>query len=301
MTSGLISNIQKYSLQDGPGIRTTVFLKGCPLDCWWCHNPENRASRPEVAVVESRCIRCGECLKVCPQSEGASLGPEGVQPPVECKVCGGCVEVCPTGARQLVGRRLTAEQALAELLADRIFYEESGGGITFSGGEPLMQPEFLKDLLTACRAQGINTAVDTCGFAPREQLLAVAALTDLFLYDLKFVDDAKHREYTGVSNATILENLQALSGIHKNIWIRIPIIPGLNDCPEELEAMARLVASLSGVQQVNLLPYHKTGIHKFKRLGQNYRLADTVPPSREYMEAVAQRFNALGLNAKAGG
>jgi pyruvate formate lyase activating enzyme len=196
---------------------------------------------------------------------------------------------------------MSVARVLEEILADRIFYDESKGGVTISGGEPLVQFEFLKGFLEACQSRGVHTAVDTCGFAPLEHLMAIVPLTDLFLYDLKFVDEASHREFTGVSNELILKNLAALAQTHRNVWLRIPIIPRVNDSTAELEAMARLAAELPGVRQVNLLPYHQTGIHKFARLGQPYRLGDIAPPTPEYLKAVAARFAALGLHAKVGG
>ncbi len=299
MLSGLIANIQRYCLQDGPGIRTTVFMKGCPLDCWWCHNPESRSEEPEVVVVESRCIRCGECVPACPEEIAGPAGEDFDRD--SCRRCGACVESCPTGARQMTGSRMTVEEVMTEILKDRIFHEDSSGGVTFSGGEPLMQPEFLAALLKACRRVGVRTALDTCGFAPRKDLLGSAMLSDLVLYDVKAVDDALHRELTGVSNQSILENLEALSREHPNLWLRVPVIPGVNDSPEEFEAMARLAASLPGVRQVNLLPYHRTGIQKFRRLGREYRLPEVTPPSDEAIAAAVEYFRARGVKAVAGG
>jgi pyruvate formate lyase activating enzyme len=301
MESGLVTNIQKYSIQDGPGIRTTVFLKGCPLRCWWCHNPESLSPQPEIVVFESRCLGCGNCKKVCPTGAVVSAVDKVEHSGASCILCGDCVTACPTGALQLIGKRMTVTEVMTEVLKDRLFYEDSGGGVTFSGGEPLAQPLFLKELLEGCRACGLHTAVDTCGYALREHLLSVAPLTDLFLYDIKITDDAKHRHYTSVSNVPILENLTALGKIHNNIWLRMPIIPGLNDDDENLEAVARFVASVPAVRQVNLLPYHKTGIAKFNRLRQTYHLEETPDPSPKDMEKARQKFCAFGLIAKTGG
>ncbi len=301
MQSGMVFNIQRYCLQDGPGIRTTVFLKGCPLSCSWCHNPEGMAPQPEVAVIESRCLVCGECRRACRFSESLSGG-RALQTGHElCTLCGDCVEACPTGARQVIGAEMTVQEVMREIVRDRVFYEESQGGVTFSGGEPLMQVGFLCELLEACRSAGIRTAVDTCGFAAPGDLLAIAPMTDLFLYDLKFMDDAKHRQHTGVSNSAILSNLKALGSIHGNIWLRIPLIPGINDSEEDFEILARFAASVRGVRQVNLLPYHKTGLHKFRRLGLTYSLENVQEPSAELIESIRLKFAAVGISAVAGG
>jgi len=301
MQSGVVFNIQKYCLHDGPGIRTTVFLKGCPLSCSWCHNPEGIAPEAEIAVVESRCLVCGECRRACRFNE--SLPGEGMlQTGHElCTLCGDCVRTCPTGARQFTGTEMTADEVMSQIVRDRIFYEESRGGVTFSGGEPLMQIGFLRELLESCRAEGISTAVDTCGYACTGDLLGVAPITDLFLYDLKFMDDVRHRRYTGVSNAAILNNLEALGSIHSNIWLRVPLIPGVNDSEEEFELLARFAASVRGVRQVNLLPYHRTGLQKFRRLGRTYSMDEVQEPSAELIERIRNKFCAVGLTVMAGG
>ncbi|MGA2555530.1 MAG: glycyl-radical enzyme activating protein, partial [Verrucomicrobiota bacterium] len=276
--SGLVFNVQKYSLHDGPGIRTTVFLKGCPLCCAWCHNPESRSASPELVLSENRCTACGECRRACPFGETAPGGGPMATDAAECTLCGQCAEACPTGARQIIGERRTIADIMEVVGQDRVFYEESGGGVTFSGGEPLSQPAFLKAMLAACRREGLRTAVDTCGFACTEVLLDIAGLSDLVLFDLKLMDDARHRQYTGVSNTPILANLRALARVHRNLWLRVPVIPGINDREEDMRAAAEFAAQLPGVQQVNLLAYHKFGLFKSRRLSQPYPLESVEPP-----------------------
>jgi pyruvate formate lyase activating enzyme len=225
--------------------------------------------------METRCIHCGTCQDA--QTESARI------------------EVCPTGAQQQVGREMSVAEVMAEILADKIFYDQSGGGATFSGGEPLAQPAFVLALLTECRGQGIRTALDTCGFGRTEDLLAMARLADVVLYDLKLMDETRHRQHCGVPNTNILANLQALAGVHCRIWIRVPVIPGVNDDAENLMAIARFTTTLPGVKQVNLLPYHKTGLSKHRRVGYEYAHTDLQPPSAEQMATAARYFRDCGL------
>jgi pyruvate formate lyase activating enzyme len=301
MQKGLVFNIQRYSVHDGPGIRTTVFLKGCPLNCPWCHNPEGISRRREIVVLENRCISCGQCRLAC--RYGSEVPGDGPLPAraEKCELCGACVEACPTQGRQIIGQELSVDEVLAPVLSDRVFYEDSGGGVTFSGGEPLSQPDFLRALLQACRDRGLHTVVDTCGLAQPEALAAIAPLTDLFLYDLKFVDDAKHRHYTGVSNRLILENLQALGRSHGRIWLRVPVIPGINDDEADLAGAALFAASVPGVQQLNLLPFHRKGLPKSSRLGRETGLAEVQTPSADSMSRAAGIFARAGLVVKIGG
>ncbi len=295
---GLVTNIQRYSLQDGPGIRTTVFLKGCPLDCWWCHNPEGLAPKQEVVTVEGRCVRCGECVKACPQDIARLTGED--EDHAACTYCGACIDACPTGARQLAGLEMTVDDVMQEIIKDRVFHDDSSGGVTFSGGEPLLQPVFLLALLRACRQAGTHTAVDTCGFVKQSTLLQVAALADLILFDLKMLDEVSHRNFTGVSNQIILENLREVCRKHPSVWLRMPLIPGIND-GAELDAMAQFAVSLSTIRQINLLPYHRTGVQKFRRFGRDCRLPEVLPPSAAEIQAAVEVFAARGLDVKVGG
>ncbi len=298
--TGVVFDIKQFSLHDGPGIRTTVFLKGCVLRCWWCHNPESQSSEAEVSFLRGRCTRCGQCRAVCPQGGPPEMA-DGKAGAIVCIRCGACVERCPSQARQMVGRRITAGDVVGEAMKDRIFYDDSGGGVTFSGGEPLAQPQFLAELLRACRARGLHTAVDTCGFAPRRDLLAIAALADLFLYDLKALDPHRHRQGVGQSNALIVENLQALGRVHGNVWVRVPVVPGFNDDPGELNAIVGFAASVAGVRQINLLPFHKAGFHKSAGLGRPDSLPAMPCCSAGALERTAEALRTHGVPIKVGG
>lgn len=296
--SGIVFRIDRFAVHDGPGIRTTVFLKGCPLRCWWCHSPESQAEAPEILIHPDRCERCGTCLTVC--SNDAVVEENGRFVPVvtRCTACGTCVEACPCGARALAGGRFTVGQVMDSVARDVVFFDESGGGVTFSGGEPLMQPAFLAALLDACRAREIHTAVDTSGMAPWETFATISDRVRLFLFDLKIVDDERHRRFTGGSNAQILENLRRLAATHPAVRVRFPLIPGATDDEANVEAIGRLVRSL-GLPGVDVLPYHRAGLAKYARLGVEYRLPDIRPPSAGAVAAVVARLGAFGLDARA--
>ena len=297
--SGLVFNILRFCVHDGPGIRTTVFLKGCPLACWWCHNPEGQASHPDLLYYEARCRRCGACLAVCSHAEAAQQ--DGVIRPTElCERCGACVEVCVAMAREILGRQMTVTEVMREVERDIVFYEESGGGMTLSGGEPLLQPGFAAALLDACRARSIHTVLETCGLAPGEVLLDTARKADLVLYDLKVLDPSKHREYTGAPNRAILANLEALTGAGYPVVVRLPVIPGVNDGEADIREFVRFLARL-GIRRVDLLPYHRIGIDKYRRLGRPYRLPETAAPDAAHNRAVAARFESAGFQVTLGG
>jgi pyruvate formate lyase activating enzyme len=301
LVTGIIFDVKKFSIHDGPGIRTTVFFKGCPLSCWWCHNPEGQAQEPELWLWESRCIRCGACLEVCPQGAISWDGHVASTDGEKCTLCGACVEACYAEAREIVGQEMTMAQVMAQIEQDIPFYDESGGGVTFSGGEPLLQQSFLLALLRACQEQEIHTAVDTCGFAPWEVLDEMRAYVDLFLYDLKLMDDAKHRKLTGVSSELILRNLQMLSERGHDIFLRVPIVPGVNDDDENIRQIGTFAAGLPHLNRVDILPYHRAASNKYERLNRAYELPETRPPSNERLAEIAHILRGLGLHVKIGG
>ncbi|MGA2475713.1 MAG: glycyl-radical enzyme activating protein [Terriglobia bacterium] len=297
--SGLLFDIMRYSLHDGPGIRTTVFFKGCPLSCWWCHNPEGQSPKPNLMFFEKRCMGCGDCIQVCPH--GAILRRNGVTHTTSaCQVCGTCAETCPSAARKVAGRWMTVSEAMREIERDLIFWDESGGGVTFSGGEPLAQPRFLESLLDACREKRIHTVVETCGLAKKELVLHLSEKVDLFLFDLKILDPLKHKKYTGVPNDSILANLEALAQRKKPVVVRFPVIPEINDDSENIRQMVALLSRLH-LRRVHLLPYHQTGTEKYKRLGLGFRLEDVKVPPPSLVAKIAGEFEGAGFNVKIGG
>jgi pyruvate formate lyase activating enzyme len=249
---------------------------------------------------EDRCVTCGECVAVCPH--GAIVRNErGIHTnPEVCQTCGTCADTCPSGARELAGRWMSVSEVMREIEKDRVFYDQSGGGVTLSGGEPLAQPHFLEAVLEACAARGIHTVVETCGFAGRELLLRLAPKVDLFLFDLKLFDAARHQIYVGVSNQVILANLEALARKAKGIVIRYPVIPGINDQIEEVNTISDFLAGL-GLTRIDLLPYHQTGVSKYRRLKMEYRLPELEPPSTNELHEVAQAFSRAGMTVRVGG
>jgi pyruvate formate lyase activating enzyme len=297
----MVFDIKKFSLHDGPGIRTTVFFKGCPLRCWWCHNPEGLAPERERVFRASRCIRCEACLAACTYGAISRDG-DGVSTDGEkCALCGACVRVCYAEAREIVGREMTVAQVMAEIERDIPFYDESSGGVTFSGGEPLLQRDFLLALLRACKEKEIHVALDTCGYATWEDFDSVREYVDLFLYDLKLMDDAKHRKLTGVSNELILRNLQKLSKLGHHIILRVPIVPRINDDAENIRRIGTFAAALPRLNRVDILPYHLAAVEKYNRLEKIYGLPKTRPPSDERMAEITQILRGFGLQVKTGG
>ena len=297
---GRIFDIQRFSLHDGPGIRTLVFLKGCPLRCIWCSNPESQKYNPEIMFNAATCMDCGTCKAVCPQNaieENKNTDRINRQ---WCDECGSCTEACPTQALQFSGNNMSVATVLTEIEKDREFYESSGGGVTFSGGEPLGQPEFLKHVLMACKSRDIHTALETCGVANWEHLENILAYTDLFLYDVKQMDPVEHEKLTGYDNRLVLENLEKLCRIGANVIIRMPVVPGLNDSEKNLTATAELMIRFD-IAEIHLLPYHNYGENKYRMLGNDYSLTDLEPVLEKNLDAPKHLFERYGLRANIGG
>lgn len=295
-----IINIQKYSVHDGPGIRTTVFFKGCPLKCWWCHNPESIDPQEEMMLCQDKCTSCGRCVKRCAQEAIELKNGDPFVDLEKCISCGKCAEFCISEAKEHVGRRVHVDELMLQIKKDMTFYEESGGGVTFSGGEPMMHSDFLREVLIRCRDLRINATVDTCGYTSWENFEKIAHMVDLFLYDLKIYDDEKHIKYTGVSNKLILENLKKLSDLGKNIYVRMPIIRGINDDDEHIDKSIDFLSSLN-ILQVNILPYHKLGMDKYDKLTMEYKLSGGEKPEAKRMTEIEEKFNAAGIKVKIGG
>jgi pyruvate formate lyase activating enzyme len=336
---GLVFDVDRFAIHDGPGIRTTVFLKGCPLRCWWCHSPESQRGHPQLLYMERKCTGCGLCLDACPV-EALSLlemaggqvsapwtadhgrrtadgGQAGAAPAAQtvavdwarCTPCGACAEVCYPGALEMAGEWMMVEQVVNEVVKDAAFFATSGGGVTLTGGEVAQQATFAYEVLRGCRDRGIHTAVETAGLAPWPAYALLAQVTDLFLYDLKQMDPARHRELTGVPNRLILDNLRRLASRPQEqhggdapyqIVVRVPCIPGLTDTEGNIQAIAAFVSEL-GIEQIHLLPYNASAAAKYAWIGQPYRLADLTPQSAEQMQCLAGICESFGLRTQIGG
>jgi pyruvate formate lyase activating enzyme len=300
ITKGMIFDIKKYATDDGPGIRTTVFLKGCPLRCWWCHNPEGQTPTLELMYRRQKCNSCSECEKVCPREAIAHVTKQISINRKRCNPCGECSQKCPTNALTIIGKETNVEEVMKEIDKDMVFYEESKGGITVSGGEPLTQIDFLNVLLEKCKERNIHTAVDTCGYAPKEAFDKVSDKVDLFLFDIKLMDNKKHMKYTGVSNKLILENFTKLAENGNDLLVRFPIIPDINDDEDNVTKTAEFMLS-HGIENISLLSYHRAGIVKYRSLGKAYRMKEAISPSDEKMKAIKEELEALGLRVRIGG
>ncbi len=295
---GWIFDIQRYSINDGPGIRTTVFFKGCPLHCLWCDNPESQSRFPQLFFFDALCVQCYRCVPVCP-NKAISVGPDGsvLTDRSLCRGCGACTEACLANARVISGKLMTVDEVMEVVMKDSLFYRNSGGGMTASGGEATAQPEFLIELLKRCRENGIHTALDTTGYVPWETFQRILEYTDLVLYDIKHMDPAAHRKLTGVDNALILENARRIARMGKAMWIRFPLIPGCNDDETNLRATGAFVRDL-GLRQIDILPYHRLGTGKYHRLGREYPLPQARSYHEDEIEKIKGSLEALGLGVR---
>jgi len=297
---GIVTEIQRFSLHDGPGIRTTVFLKGCNLRCFWCHNPETLKPKPELQIFPARCIGCGECFQRCPRGAHLLLDGQRQFRRELCVACGRCAETCYAGALVLVGAYMTVDKVMEEVLRDRPFYETSEGGVTLSGGEPLLQPDFSYALLERCRQEGIGTAIETALNLPWECVDSILPVTDLIMVDIKTMDSAKHRECTGVPNDRILANAERLGQRSQPLIVRTPIVPGVNDTAEHVRAIAEFVSRLPNLICYELLPFHPLAESKYEGLDLEYTARDLQSPTKVQMDALTQVAQDCGLEARHG-
>jgi len=285
MPTGMIFDIQRFAIHDGPGIRTTVFLKGCPLHCLWCHNPESQSAGQEILFSPEKCIACRYCESACQQGGHSFQDGQHRFDRSSCIRCGECTQECYANALELVGNEMPLEEVMQEVLKDQVFYQTSGGGLTISGGEPMQQFEFTLALLEQAKKAGLHTCIETSGCSTRKRYLSIQPLVDMFYFDVKETDPDLHQRYTGVSNVEILDNLFALDAAGANITLRCPLIPGLNDRLDHLERIANLANQLRHVVAVHILPYHNLGTSKSQRLGEKPRLAGVARPEQEQVDS----------------
>ena len=298
---GFISHIQRFSVHDGPGIRTTVFFKGCPLRCLWCANPETQKFSSEVRHVDSLCNKCGRCLEVC-NVKAITINDQGISIDRKlCTNCDECASVCDTRSLKIIGEEVSVDTLVEKIMRDWRFYRGSGGGVTFSGGEPLSQLRFLIAVSALCKTNGLSTALETSGCASCYKLVKAMQYIDLVLYDLKHMDSNVHKRVTGAPNELILSNARMIVEQGANVIFRVPLIPGINDTVENIKATCEFAVSLNNVNELHLLPYHRLGRSKYKMLDQIYQMEDLRPPSPERVEILKTIVEGFGLVCRIGG
>lgn len=297
---GMIFDLQRFSVHDGPGIRTIVFFKGCPLRCEWCCNPESQSFKKQLMVVKDNCIDCRRCEKVCPHG-AISFTPEVTIDRSKCTNCGACTEVCFSEALTMIGKEMTVSELIFELKKDEVHYRKSNGGITLSGGEVLAQPEMAAALLKACKAQGWHTAIESTGYAPKKTLDLILPHLDMFLMDIKHINSIKHRKHIGQPNDLILRAAQQVAEYPgTELVVRVPVIPDFNDTPEEIAEIA-IISQKLNVKKINLLPYHPYGANKYENIGETYQVGHLEAPSKEKMEILRELVEQIGLECQIGG
>jgi pyruvate formate lyase activating enzyme len=296
---GIVFDIQRFSVHDGPGIRTTVFLKGCPLGCLWCHNPESQRMQPVLSFEREICVMCGECVKECSRNAQLIVDGKRVIRRELCVGCGKCVDACNTNALVLKGKTVTVEEVIREVLRDELLYRKSGGGVTISGGEPLTQPTFTFSILRRIKEHNLHTAIETCGHAKWNTFERILEVTDLVICDIKHMDSVQHKKYVGVGNELILKNLKKVMNRNKEVLVRIPLIPDINDSDENLRKSAEFMRRL-GIEGVELIPYHEFAATKYELLGIDYVLRALKTYTSEQLEQKKQTLEKLGIKAKIG-
>jgi pyruvate formate lyase activating enzyme len=291
--TGMVFDIKKFAIHDGPGIRTTVFLKGCPLHCAWCHNPESQKLKTEISFMPDKCIGCGWCFEACPQNYHRIEDNQHIFDRTKCVRCGKCAEKCYAQAIEIIGKETSVAEVITEVLKDKAFYDNSGGGMTVSGGEPMMQFKFTKALLNEAKKNGLQTCLDTCGYTQFEKYEEILKNVDIFLYDLKDTDPIRHKEYTGVELSVILDNLQKLDAAGAKIYLRCPIIPNVNATMKHIRDIAKIVTKLKSLQEIDLMPYHPLGESKLIRLGLNSKLNSKEFADRAECEKLRSLLESL--------
>ena len=300
--TGLVFDFQRFAIHDGPGVRTLVFLKGCPLRCHWCQNPESIGRNPEIMLIPHNCIDCRKCQDICPHGViQESADQKRVIDRARCDMCGECLKVCYANAINISGRYLTVSEVLAEVERDRKFYQQTGGGVTFSGGEPAAQPAFVEELARQAQARNLHTAIETCGYVRWDTLRSILKHIDLVLYDIKHMDTKEHRRLTGAPNELILDNLQRIATLGLPVRARLPVIPGCNDSPENIRATVEFAAGLSNLEALDILPYHRMGEPKWGQLERSYELHEVTPHTRDQVFELVDIAHQYDIEVTVGG